>query len=96
MPARFSDPDEASLHLEIITARIFDYYDDLYLHTQDLLGKQRDLSELSADAQDLLVIASLRTVKLSDFLIAGMEESRRSLDAWMVSFAAGTRTRGNR
>lgn len=96
MPARFSDPDEASLHLEVITARIFDYYDDLYLHTQDVLGKQRDLSELSADAQDILVIASLRTVELDNFLIAGMEESRRSLDAWMDSFVAVTQTPGNR
>ena len=96
MPARFSDPDEASLHLEVITARIFDYYDDLYLHTQDVLGKQRDLSELSADAQDILVIASLRTVELDDFLIAGMEESRRSLDAWMASFAEVTQTPSNR
>ncbi|GAB7326447.1 hypothetical protein MBLNU13_g10454t1 [Cladosporium sp. NU13] len=96
MPARFSDPDEASLHLEVITAKIFDYYDDLYLHTQDVLGKQRDLSEFSDDAQDLLVIASLRTVELDDFLIAGMVEARRSLDAWMASFAAVTQTPGNR
>lgn len=96
MPARFSDPDEASLHLEVITAKIFDYYDDLYLHTQDLLGRQRDLSDFSEDAKDLLVIASLRTVELDDFLIAGMEESRRSLDAWMASFAEVTQTPGNR
>ena len=96
MPAKFSDPDEASLHLEVITAKMFDYYDDLYLHTQDLLGKQRDLSELSEDAQDLLVIASLRTVDLDDFLIAGMEEARHSLDAWMASFAVVAQTPGNR
>lgn len=96
MPARFSGPDEASLHLEIITAKIFDFYDDLYLHTQDVLGKRRNLNELSEDAQDLLVIASLRTVELNDFLNAGMEEARRSLDTWMASFAAVTQTPSNR
>jgi hypothetical protein len=96
MPARFSDPDEASLHLEIITAKIFDFYDDLYLHTQDVLGKRRNLNELSEDAQDLLVIASLRTVELNDFLNAGMEEARCSLDTWMASFAAVTQTPSNR
>ena len=96
MPAKFSDPDEASLHLEVITARAFDYYDDLYLHTQDVLRKRRNLDELSGDAQDILVIASLRTVELDQFLAAGMEEARRNLDAWMASFAAVAQTPSNR
>ena len=96
MPVKFSDPDEASLHLEVITARVFDYYDDLYLHTQDVLGKRRNMNELSEDAKNLLVIASLRAVKLDDLLVAGMEEAHRDLDAWMTSFAAITQTPSNR
>lgn len=96
MPVKFSDPDEASLHLEVITARVFDYYDDLYLHTQDVLGKRRNMNELSEDAKNLLVIASLRAVKLDDLLVAGMEEAHRDLDAWMTSFAAVTQTPSNR
>lgn len=96
MPAKFSDPDEASLHLEVITAKVFDFYDDLYLHTLDVLGKRRNLNELSEDAQDLLVIASLRTVELDDFLIEGMEQSHRDLSAWMASFAAVAQTPSNR
>jgi hypothetical protein len=96
MPAKFSDPDEASLHLEVITARVFDYYDDLYLHTQDVLRKRRNLDELSEDAQDILVIASLRTVELDNFLAICMEEAHRDLDAWMASFAAVVQTPRNR
>ena len=96
MPARFSDPDEASLHLEVITAKMFDSYDDLYLHTQDLLGKRRNLDELSEDAQDALVIASLRTVELDDVLAASVEEAHRNLDAWMASFAGVLQTTSNR
>lgn len=96
MPARFSDPDEASLHLEVITAKIFDSYDDLYLHTQDLLGRQRDLSELSGDAQNVLVIASFRTVELVDVLAASVEQAHRNLDAWMASFAKVAQTPSNR
>jgi hypothetical protein len=95
MPAKFSGPDEASLHLEVITAKVFDFYDDLYLHTLDVLRKRRNLNELSEDAQDLLVIASLRTVELDDFLVTGMEQARRDLDAWMTSFAAVTQTPSN-
>lgn len=96
MPARFSDPDEASLHLEVITAKMFDLYDDLYLHTQDLLAKKGELGALSEAAQDFLIIASLRTVALDDFLIIGMAEAHRSLDTWMASFAAVPQTPGNR
>jgi hypothetical protein len=96
MPASFSDPDEASLHLEVITAKIFDFYDDLYLHTKDLLGKRRDLSALSNDTQDLLVRASLRTVELDSDLAAGVKEAHRNLDAWMTSFAAVAQTPSNR
>jgi hypothetical protein len=96
MPAKFSDPDEASLHLEVITAKVFDFYDDLYLHTLDMLSKRRNLNELSEDAQDLLVIASLRTVELDCFLVTGMEQAHRDLSAWMTSFAAVTQTPSNR
>lgn len=96
MPAKFSDPDEASLHLEVLTAKIFDFYDDLYLHTKDLLSKGRNLDELSDDTQDLLVRASLRTVELDDDLVAGIVETHRSLDAWMTSFAAVAQTPSNR
>lgn len=95
MPAKFSDPDEASLHLEVVTAKVFDFYDDLYLHTLDVLGKRRNLNELSEDAQDLLIIASLRTVELDDSLVTGMEQAHRDLNAWMVSFAAVTQTPSN-
>jgi hypothetical protein len=96
MPAKLSDPDEASLHLEVITAKVFDCYDDLYLPTLDVPGKRRSMNELSEDAQDLLVIASLRTVELDDFLAAGMEKAYRDLIAWMASFAAVTQTPSNR
>lgn len=96
MPARFSGPDEASLHLEVITATIFDSYDDLYLHTQDVLSKRRDMNELSGDAQDVLVIASLRTVELDNVLSASVEEAHRNLDAWMASFAGVAQTPSNR
>lgn len=96
MPIKFSDPDEASLHLEVITAKIFDFYDVLYLHTRDVLCETRDLDELSDDTQDLLVRASFRTVELDSHLAAGVEEAHRNLHAWMASFAAVVQTPSNR
>jgi hypothetical protein len=96
MPASFSNPDEASLHLEVVTAKIFDFYDNLYLHTKDLLGKRRDLNALNNDTQDLLVRASLRTIELDSELTACVEDAHRSLDAWMSSFTAVAQTSSNR
>jgi hypothetical protein len=82
MPVRFSDPDEASLRLEIITAKIFDFFDDLYTHTREILSQHRDLDSVNDDTQDLLIRASIRSVDLDPNLAEGVEDCHRNLDAW--------------
>lgn len=96
MPAKFSDPDEASLHLEVMTTKIFDLFDDLYLCTREILSGYRDLDALSDDAQDVLVRASLCTVDMDISLVERVEEALRNLHTWMVAFSAVSQTTDNR
>jgi hypothetical protein len=95
MPVRFSDPDEASLHLEVITAKIFDFFDDLYIHTREILSQHRDLDAVNDDIQDLLIRASLRNVDLDNSLTEGVEDCHQNLNAWMVAFSGVSQTPSN-
>jgi hypothetical protein len=95
MPVRFSDPDEASLHLEVITAKIFDFFDDLYIHTREILSQHRDLDAVNDDIQDLLVRASLRSVDLDNSLTEGVEDCHQNLNDWMVAFSGVSQTHSN-
>jgi hypothetical protein len=96
MPMRFSNPDEASLHLEVITAKIFDFFDDLYIHTREILSRHRDLDAVNDDTQGLLIRASLRSVDLDSSLAEGVEDCHRNLDAWMLAFSGVSQTPSNR
>jgi hypothetical protein len=96
MPVKFSDPDEASLHLEVITAKIFDFFDDLYMHTREVISQHRDLDVVNHDTQDLLIRASLRSVVLDSSLAEGVENCHRNLEAWMVAFSGVSQTPSNR
>jgi len=96
MPSAFSSPDQASLHLEIETAKIFDLFDDLYIHTRDTLSEQRNVDDLGEDEQNCLVRAAMRTVELDDALEEGIEETRLTLRSWMAAFEASPRTEKNR
>lgn len=96
MPSTFSSPDQASLHLEIATARIFDLFDDIFVHTHDTLSEQGDIDSLSEDEQNCLVRAALRTVELDESLVEGIEETRGTLRSWMAAFEASPRTDKNR
>lgn len=88
MPLEFSNPDEASLQLEVVTAKVFDCFDSIFLHAREELGKHRDLDELDDDAHDLLVRATIRTVDLDAGLLEDLDESQRALEAWMFAFSA--------
>jgi hypothetical protein len=96
MPSSFSSPDQASLHLEIETAKIFDLFDDFYMHTHDALSEQRNLEALSEDEQNCLVRAAMRTAELDDSLEEGIEETRLTLRSWMAAFESSPRTEKNR
>jgi hypothetical protein len=96
MPSTFSSSDQASLHLEIETAKIFDLFDDLFIHTHGVLSKQRNIDDLSEDEQNCLVRVALRTVELDDSLAKGIEETRRTLRVWMAAFEASLPTEKNR
>jgi hypothetical protein len=96
MPMRFSNPDEASLHLEVITAKIFDFFDDLYIHTREILSRHRDLDAVNDDTQGLLIRASLRSLDLDSSLAEGVEDCHRNLDAWMLAFSGVSQTPSNR
>jgi hypothetical protein len=96
MPSSFSNPDQASLHLEIEAAKIFDLFDDFYIHTRDALSEQRNIDDLSEDEQNCLVRAAMRTVKLDESLAEGIEETRLTLLSWMAAFEASPRTEKNR
>lgn len=87
MPSRFSSPDEASIHLEAITAKTFDLFELLWDHTYYTLRTYRDVESLDDDTQNCLVCGALRTVELEDSLTEGVEQSRRTLQAWMQAFA---------
>lgn len=95
MPSKFSNPDEASLYLEVIAATIFDLFDILYDHTHRISDKQRGCKSLNGDQQNCLTRAALRTVDLNESLTEGVEESRRSLRAWTAAFAATPQTDKN-
>lgn len=96
MPSTFSSPDQASLHLEIAAAKIFDLFDDFYIHTRYVLSKQRNVDDLSEDEQNCLVRATMRNVELDDTLTKGIEETRRILRTWMAAFEVLPRTEQNR
>jgi hypothetical protein len=96
MPTTFSSPDQASLHLEIATAKIFDLFDDIFIHTHGVLSEQRNIDDLSEDDQNCLVRAALRTVELDDSLAEGIEETRLTLRFWMSAFETCPRTEKNR
>lgn len=87
MPSRFSSPDEASNHLEAITAKSFDLFDLLWDHTYHSLSKHRDVESLDDDMQNSLVRAALRTVELDDLLSEGVEQTRCTLRAWSQAFS---------
>lgn len=87
MPSRFSSPDEASIHLEAITAKTFDLFELLWDHTYYTLRTYRDVESLDHDTQNCLVRGALRTVELENSLTEGVEQSRRTLQAWMQAFA---------
>jgi hypothetical protein len=103
MPPTFSSPDQASLHLEIETAKIFDLFDDLFgdlfddlfIHTHGVLSERMNTENLSEDKQNCLVQAAMRTVELDDSLSEGLE-TRRTLRSWMAAFEASPRTENNR
>ena len=96
MPSSFSSPDQASLHLEIETAKIFDLFDDFYMHTHDALSEQRNLDALGEDEQNCLVRAAMRTAELDESLEEGIEETRLTLRSWMAAFETCPRTEKNR
>ena len=96
MPSSFSSPDQASLHLEIETAKIFDLFDDFYMHTHDALSEQRNLDVLGEDEQNCLVRAAMRTAELDESLEEGIEETRLTLRSWMAAFETCPRTEKNR
>jgi len=96
MPSTFSNPDQASLHLEIATAKVFDLFDDIFIHTHCILSEHKDLDSLSEDAQNCLVRAALRTVDLDDSLIESIEQAKATLHSWMSAFQSSPRTEKNR
>jgi hypothetical protein len=79
MPSKFSNPDEASTYLEVISAELFDFFDNLWIHTYQVLARQADLENLSLDQQNCLVRVASRTVKVEDDLTEGIEKCRESL-----------------
>jgi hypothetical protein len=96
MPSSFSSPDQASLHLEIKTAKIFDLFDDLFIHTHDVLSETRNMDDLGEDEQNCLVRAALRTVKLDNSLVESIEAAHLTLLSWMAAFESCPRTDKNR
>jgi hypothetical protein len=96
MPSSFASPDQASLHLEIETAKIFDLFDDLFIHTHNALSKHRDMDGLGQDEQNCLVRAALRTVELDGSLADSIETTRLTLLSWMAAFKSCPRTDKNR
>lgn len=88
MPSKFSNPDEASIHLEAITAKSFDLFDLLWDYTYDSLNKSRDVESLDDDMQNCLVRGAMRTIDLNDSLAEGVEQTRDTLRAWMQAFSS--------
>ncbi|KAI4746912.1 hypothetical protein E4T50_02761 [Aureobasidium sp. EXF-12298] len=95
MPSSFSNPDEASSYLEVLSTWMFDLFDDLWLHTYCILSKQRDLDDLSTDQRNCLIRAALRTVELDDNLTDRIEQCRESLRAWNAAFSDTQQTKKN-
>ncbi|THY62597.1 hypothetical protein D6C97_03160, partial [Aureobasidium pullulans] len=95
MPLYFSNPDQASSYLEIISAEIFDFFDDIYIHTYHILADQRDLDSMNEDERNCLIRAAIRTVEVDDTLIEGISKCRQSLLAWNAAFAVVPRTDKN-
>ncbi|KAK5999363.1 hypothetical protein QM012_005488 [Aureobasidium pullulans] len=93
----FSNPDEASLHLETITAKIFDVYELVAQHTlQDLSNRQPELMDsLDEDQQICFLRASLRSVELDRSLKDVEEECKESLHAWTKAFRMVPETQAN-
>jgi hypothetical protein len=95
VPSKFSNPDEASTYLEIISAELFDFFDDLWMHSYQVLAKQEDLENLSLDQQNCLVRAASRTVEVGDDLEEGIEKCRESLHSWNAAFSGTQQTEKN-
>ncbi|KAG9945063.1 hypothetical protein KCU85_g7550, partial [Aureobasidium melanogenum] len=93
----FSNPDEASLYLETITAKIFDVYDRLAEYTfEDLANRTPNVLEsLDEDQEICLMRAALRFMKLNQSLQEAVEECKESLHTWTKAFRMVPRTHAN-
>ena len=92
---RFNNPDEASLYLEVITANIFDVYNELYEYASAALCEQGALDDLDDDHEICFVRATIRTKSLDKPLAKAVEESRLSLHTWAEAFKKVPRTHSN-
>jgi hypothetical protein len=95
MPLKFSNPDEASTYLEIISAECFDFFDDLWMHSYQVLAEQENLENLSLDQQNCLVRTASRTVEVGNDLTEGIEKCRESLHSWNAAFSGTQQTEKN-
>jgi hypothetical protein len=93
--SKFDDPDEASLYLEVITANIFDVYDDLFKYVSEALSERGALDGLDDDHEICLVRAATRTIILDKSLEEAVEESTQSLQVWAEAFRKVPRTHSN-
>lgn len=84
--------NEASICLEATTAQIFDLFDDLWLHTQSTLSRQRDMTSLGENMENCLVRAALRTVELVKSHLESIQETRHKLGVWTSGFASTPNT----
>ncbi|KAH0046332.1 hypothetical protein KCU78_g95, partial [Aureobasidium melanogenum] len=93
----FSNPDEASLYLETVTAKIFDVYDRLAQHTLKDLDSRTPklLDSLDEDQEICLMRAALRFVELDQSLQEAIEECKDSLHIWTKAFRMVPRTSAN-
>ncbi|KAI4853375.1 hypothetical protein E4T44_00875 [Aureobasidium sp. EXF-8845] len=74
MPSEFSSPDEANVHLEVISAELYNFTDELWTHTYQSLAERRDLESLSLDQQNCLVQAASRSVEVTFDLTERIEK----------------------
>lgn len=95
MPSSFSSPDQASMHLEILTAQVFDLFDVLYGRAYCDLAETRDISNLGDSERNCLVRAAQRTVDLDDESTNDLEATRQNLVAWSAAFTTTPHTSKN-
>ncbi|CAD0109393.1 unnamed protein product, partial [Aureobasidium uvarum] len=93
----FSNPDEASLHLETITAKIFDVYDLIAQRAFQRLedSEFEDIETLDEDQQICLMRAAIRFSKLSQSLEEAVVDCKQSLHAWTKAFRMVPQTSAN-